>query len=170
MRDSNGLIKGALAGMAGGLFGSWVMVRFQKAWSGAAEQLETSENRASSESSSDSEDATMKAAAKLGNLVGVSLDAQQKKKAGLAIHYVFGTLMGGMYGVLREKAPRNGMAAAASYGVGLFIIADEIAVPTAGLSRVPKDYPLSTHAYGLASHLVYGVATELVRREVRRRL
>jgi len=38
------------------------------------------------------------------------------------------------------------------------------------LSKPARDYPLSTHAYAIASHLVYGVTTEMVRREVRRAL
>jgi len=39
-----------------------------------------------------------------------------------------------------------------------------------GLSASPARYPLSTHAESLATHLVYGVATDTVRRLVRRAL
>jgi uncharacterized membrane protein YagU involved in acid resistance len=34
----------------------------------------------------------------------------------------------------------------------------------------PLKYPLSTRASSIASHLVYGLTTEIVRREVRRAL
>jgi putative membrane protein len=46
--------------------------------------------------------------------------------------------------------------------------ADEIGVPALGLSGPPTQYPLSVHLYALASHLVYGFTTELVRRTLRR--
>jgi hypothetical protein len=36
-----------------------------------------------------------------------------------------------------------------------------------GLSDKPAAYRLSTHLYGLVSHVVYGVTTETVRRMVR---
>jgi hypothetical protein len=44
---------------------------------------------------------------------------------------------------------------------------DETAVPLLGLAKGPTGYPLSTHAYALASHLVYGLTAELSRRAVR---
>jgi uncharacterized membrane protein YagU involved in acid resistance len=56
------------------------------------------------------------------------------------------------------------------FGTGLFVAADEVAVPALGLSKSPREYPLSTHLYGLASHLVYGFTAEYVRRGVRRLL
>jgi uncharacterized membrane protein YagU involved in acid resistance len=52
----------------------------------------------------------------------------------------------------------------------VWLLADEGIVPALGLSKGPKDYPLSTHAYAFASHLVYGIATEVVRSALRRAL
>jgi len=45
--------------------------------------------------------------------------------------------------------------------------ADNIAVPAQGLGPPPEETPPSTHAYALASHLVYGFTTEFVRSLVR---
>jgi putative membrane protein len=45
--------------------------------------------------------------------------------------------------------------------------ADEIGVPAAGLSGPPTQYPLSVHLNALAGHIAYGMTTELVRRRVR---
>ena len=53
------------------------------------------------------------------------------------------------------------------YGASIWIVADEGVVPALGLSKSPAEYPLSIHAYALASHFVYGLTTELVRRAVR---
>jgi len=41
-------------------------------------------------------------------------------------------------------------------------------VPLLGLSKAPTAYPVSTHVYALASHFVYGITTEVVRRGLRR--
>jgi uncharacterized membrane protein YagU involved in acid resistance len=43
-------------------------------------------------------------------------------------------------------------------------------VPAAGLSKPPQEIPLTTHIYALASHLVFGWITEMVRAAVRRAL
>jgi uncharacterized membrane protein YagU involved in acid resistance len=53
------------------------------------------------------------------------------------------------------------------FGFAVWAMADEAVVPALGLSRPPSDYPLSTHAYSVAAHLVYGLATEVTRRAVR---
>ena len=45
-----------------------------------------------------------------------------------------------------------------------------IFVPALGLSRDSSDYPASVHVYSLASHMIYGLTTELVRRAVRKAL
>jgi hypothetical protein len=168
MRNSSSWKKGTIAGMAGGLAASWVMVQFQKAWWEVARRRQQNVGRQTNQSSGDEEDATMKAAAKLARAAGLTLNREQKKKAGVALHYAFGTLMGGVYGAGEELVQRRGIGLGALYGTALFATADEIIVPAAGLSKSPKEYPLATHAYGLASHLVYGVTTEVVRRAVRR--
>ena len=75
-----------------------------------------------------------------------------------------------VYGVLAEVAPIVTIADGAAFGTGVWLLADELAVPAAGLSKPPKEIPLTTHVYALASHLVYGWITETVRRAVRRAL
>ena len=50
------------------------------------------------------------------------------------------------------------------FGAALWLAADEIGVPAAGLAKGPAEYPVSKHASALAAHLVYGATTELVRR------
>jgi hypothetical protein len=42
-----------------------------------------------------------------------------------------------------------------------------MAVPARRLGRKPEQTPPSKHAYALASHLVYGFTTEIVRSVVR---
>ena len=83
------------------------------------------------------------------------------------MHYVFGTASGGLYGALAEVAPQVTTAAGLPFGAAFWLVADEVSVPLLGLSKGATEYPLSTHAYSLASHLVYGATAELSRRTVR---
>jgi putative membrane protein len=161
--------KGVLAGLIGGVIGTIVMTEFQNAWSKASEALKSRrEEEPGERKQQESEDATMKAAAKLGEAVGRPLSHEQRKKLGPVVHYMFGTLQGGVYGAVTElSGVRGGFIAGLSLGAALFALADEVAVPALGLSGKPSDYPLSSHLYGLAAHLVYGVSTEVARRGLR---
>jgi putative membrane protein len=183
-REKPSVWKGLVAGLAGGLAATVVMTEFQKGWQKAAKALEEKNGHSrksksrSQESKSDQprneqkEDATMKAAGKVASAVGHPASFRQKKKAGPFVHYGFGATMGALYGVMQEIAPRamrtlNPVVSGIGFGSALFIGADEVAVPALGLSGSPKKTPLSGHLHGLASHLVYGVTGESVRRTVR---
>lgn len=114
------------------------------------------------------DDATVKTANAISeSILGHELQENEKKAAGAAVHYAFGTVSGGVYGALAEVAPQVTTAAGVPFGAAFWLLADEITVPLLGLSKGPNQYPLSTHAYALASHLVYGATTELSRRAVR---
>jgi putative membrane protein len=78
-----------------------------------------------------------------------------------------GAVPGGVYGALAEYLPSVRAGFGTAFGVTLFSTADVFGVPAMGLDRWPNQYPLSSWANPLASHLVYGVTTELVRRVVR---
>ncbi len=121
------------------------------------------------QSREESEDATMKLADKLYKAVRHrELPHERKRKAGLVVHYAYGALAGGLYGALAEVNRKPMVGAGAGYATVLWALGDEVAVPLLGLSRRPREYPLSTHANALVAHLVYGVTTEMVRRGVRR--
>jgi uncharacterized membrane protein YagU involved in acid resistance len=114
------------------------------------------------------DDATVETAKVISrNVFGHELQESEKKPAGAVVHYVFGTATGGLYGVLAEVSPPVTMAAGLPFGAAFWLIADEITVPVLGLSKGPAEYPISTHAYALASHLVYGMTAELSRRALR---
>jgi hypothetical protein len=170
--------KGLVAGIAGGLAGTIVMTQFQAGWKKASEMLDSKTNekpgRRKSRSKSDEkgEDATLITAGKIAELVDQRLSRQQKQKGGATVHYGFGTALGALYGITRELSPDTWQSvhpvlAGIGYGSAVFVGADEFAVPAWGLSKRPKEAPLSSHAYGLASHAVYGLTSELVRKAVR---
>jgi putative membrane protein len=169
---------GLLAGALGGLAASWTMNQFQRGWSSlqrsvaqesSSQQNSRQENsEQQSQRSEESEDATMKAAVKLLEpVIGRPLSKEEKQKAGPVIHYVFGALMGGCYGLLSEYFPHAHAGFGTVFGTAVFLVADEIAVPALGLSGSPLDSPMSSHVYAYSSHLVYGLSTEAVRRSLR---
>ena len=176
--DTN-ILKGMVAGLAGGLVASWTMNQFQALWTRIAEGSEKSHGAQSMQPSQGSngeqgndtneqDDATVETAKVISrNVFGHELQESEKKPAGAVVHYVFGTATGGLYGVLAEVSPPVTMAAGLPFGAAFWLIADEITVPVLGLSKGPAEYPISTHAYALASHLVYGVTAELSRRALR---
>jgi hypothetical protein len=99
--------KGVLAVMLGGLIGTIIMSEFQNAWSKVSNTLTRERNekrggdeRQQHEKQQENEDATMKAAGKLAEMIGRPLSHEEKKKLGPVVHYSFGTLQGGVYGAV----------------------------------------------------------------------
>ena len=176
------VLKGVVAGMAAGFVASWTMNQFQAAWTRAAGGGEKSHGAQSaqpsegsqgdqSEDSKEQDDATVETAKVISkNVFGHELQESEKEPAGAAVHYAFGTATGGLYGALAEVSPQVTMAAGLPFGAAFWLIADEVAVPLLGLSKGPTEYPVSTHAYALTSHLVYGLTAELTRRALRQML
>jgi putative membrane protein len=177
-RNESSAWKGLLAGAAGGLVGTIAMTQFQKGWQKAAEKRRSRDTRkeqktSRARSSEEKEDATMKAAGKLAQAAGRELTHEQKKQVSPLIHYGFGTAMGALYGMAMETSPRGVRAQripvfGSLFGSALFLGADEMAVPALGLSKVAESP--SSHLYAWASHLIYGLTTEFVRRQVRQRI
>jgi putative membrane protein len=169
--------KGMVAGLAGGLVASWTMNQFQAAWtrmaegsekSHGAQSMQPSEGSTGEQDTAEQDDATVETAKVISKEVfGHELQESEKESAGAAVHYAFGTVTGGLYGALAEVTPQVTTATGLPFGAAFWLIADEITVPLLGLSKGPTEYPASTHAYALASHLVYGVTAELGRRAVR---
>ena len=122
-----------------------------------------------------SDEAQDDAAERLANTISMGvfdhkLTKSEKDTAGTALHYAYGISMGGLYGAAAEIAPIVTVGAGLTYGALIWVTADEGIVPALGLSKSATEYPLSIHIYALASHLVYGLTTEIVRGAVRRAL
>lgn len=167
--------KGLVGGLVGGLLATIAMTQFQNAWTKASHKLRSNQNgkgdnQQCGSAQPESEDATMKTAGKLAQVAGHQLSHEQKKKASPFVHYGFGTLIGGVYGLAmedRQLRAQHPLLAGAGFGTALFVGADEIAIPALGLSG-QSESSIGTHLYGLASHLVYGMTAEGVRRLTRR--
>ena len=154
------VLRGLAAGLAGGLVASVVMEAFQAL---AGPLL----SRTQGGSQGGSEPATVRAAeAASKGVLGRRLSEGEKAWAGPAVHYATGIALGGAYGVAAAVEPRVTAGAGLPFGAAVAAVLDEGAVPALGLSGPPWRSPLATHAYGLASHLVFGLTAEAVRRGV----
>ena len=183
------VLKGLAAGLFAGLVASWTMNRFQAMWSreeagvekphgaqGIKPYVEGQESRPAVEKAPENkvkqdDDPTEKIAEAITeSVLDRRLKESEKEPAGAVVHYAFGAATGGIYGALAEIAPVVTAGVGLPFGMVFWLVADEIAVPALGLSKKPTEYPLSTHAYSLCSHLVYALTAEAVRRTLRRRM
>ncbi|HLJ49270.1 MAG TPA: DUF1440 domain-containing protein [Bryobacteraceae bacterium] len=150
---SERVLKGALAGALGGLAASFAMNQFQGLWTKLAGKT------------SNGSDATVKTAQAISPTVFQrELSEDQKKWAGPAVHYGFGTLVGAAYGALAEAVPKAGVGRGTGYGSAVWLAADELVLPRLGLTGPAREQPVSTHVQAWLAHVVYGVTTDMARR------
>ncbi len=171
------LVRGVLAGVAGGLVASWVMNQFMAGPGKTltevvltpAEKLQQQAEAEEKERTGEP-DATMKAADAIVNLAtgGEHLSYEGKQRGGAIVHYAFGGVMGGVYGGLAEYSSTVRSGFGTSFASALFAGADLVAVPVLKLSGSPEGEPRAALVTPYAAHLVYGVTTEAVRRLMRR--
>jgi hypothetical protein len=95
-------------------------------------------------------------------------DDRTQKQLSNAVHWGYGITMGGIYGLVRGKRRNEDPIGGLGYGMALWIIGDELAVPLLGLAEGPRAYAKTLHAESLGAHIVYGIATAAVAQSVRR--
>ncbi|HEY5960970.1 MAG TPA: hypothetical protein VIV60_30650 [Polyangiaceae bacterium] len=88
-------------------------------------------------------------------------DRQQQTALG-KVHYAAGGAWGGLYGLLAASLPaacslRGGIA----FGMGVWLVSDTLVLPKASVADWPGEYPVTSHAYAMMAHAVYGTATFL---------
>ena len=176
------VLRGLATGITAGIAATLIMDQFQKISSAGQKAVEKQNRLASHESAEaierdqqqkeqeaqQQEDSTEIVARKIAQAAGKDLHPEEKKKAGQAVHYAFGTLMGAVYGVTAELVPEVTTGGGTAYGSLLFLAAHEVAVPAFQLSPSPTDTPPRDHLQHWAAHVVYGGSLELVRSLLRR--
>jgi putative membrane protein len=145
-------------GIAAGLAASLVMSLFQKAWTKTV-------------ATPSGPSATDDAAYHLSSAVtGRPATPKGRKALSGVIHYTAGAILGGVYGLMSGVFPSVTGAKGAAFGATVWAVGDEVAVPLLGLgSPLGRTDPLE-HAYGLASHVVFGVTLDFVRRRLNARI
>src|SRR5580704_8485864 len=113
------VLRGIITGAAAGIAATLIMDQFLKLTSAGQKAVQKQIKRADGESdwqiaheqvqqeqqAASHEGSTEKVARKIAEATGKTLAPDQKKSAGQAVHYTFGTLMGIVYGVSAEVLP-----------------------------------------------------------------
>lgn len=149
--SSAAIAASGLAGLAGGLLASWLMVKFQQSiWP------PPTGDRGSS---------TAKLAKDVIKWTGAApLTNQQARHDGTRIHYALGAGLGLAYGAAAVVNPRITLAGGVLFGVATELVIDQAIVPALGLANPFWKCPVKWHVRGLAAHIVFGTATEATRR------
>ena len=104
------------------------------------------------------------------NVTGRRLPEGERELALQGIHWIFGAVAGAVYGALVEVEPTLGAWRGAAFGITLNRITHESILPRLGLSAPPGRQPTQERISEWVTHAVYGVATDSVRRAMRRAL
>lgn len=180
----NPVAKGLVVGLVGGFAASWAMNKFQMSLAKMFEDHEKPHGAQALQSGSPQrgigveltrlgvEDQDDNAAEHTANIFAIKvfneeLSKDEKKISGEVVHYVFGATTGAVYGAISEIIPQATTGGGSLFGTGVWLMADEVIVPAIGLFRSPGSYPASKHAYAFASHLVYGLTADILRRIIK---
>lgn len=82
-------------------------------------------------------------------------------RLGAGMHYAFSVGAGALYAGVAGRIPLLRAGRGTAFGVGLWLIGDEIAVSAAGLED-PRNAPLASHMSALGAHLLYGLMVDAV--------
>lgn len=146
------IVKGAVAGMIGGLAGAGAKMLTEKIFPPRAEGE------------------TPPPVALVEQVTGRRLHDGQRDAAMHGIHWGFGAAAGAVYGAMVEMEPSLGAWKGAAFGVTLNKLTHESVLPKLGLAA-PKNKQLAQERISeWVSHAVYGIFTDAVRRAVRKAL
>lgn len=100
-------------------------------------------------------------------LAGHPLGGVEREVAAETIHWGFGALTGAAYGALAEYYPQATTKDGAGFGMALASLTHEAALPAMGLAAEPENQTVREQTSEMATHVVFGIVTETVRRSVR---
>lgn len=110
------------------------------------------------------DDATVEGVERLAGAAGLTLGPAAKEAAGPLAHYLFGAAVGAAYGLGTELAPRLAAGGGVPFGLAVWLLAEEVGIPAAGLAPPPHRTPAVVHVRGALAHVAYGATLELLRR------
>ncbi|MGB0123953.1 MAG: DUF1440 domain-containing protein [Silvibacterium sp.] len=146
------ILKGAVAGMIGGLAGAGAKMVAEKIFPPRVQGQ------------------TPPPVILAEQVAGHSLPEGQKQAATQGIHWGFGAAAGAVYGAMVEVEPSLGAWKGAAFGVTLNKLTHESLLPKLGLAAPKEEQPAQERISEWVTHAVYGIFTEAVRRAVRSRL
>src|SRR5689334_18038877 len=149
-RSKRNMLTDVAIGQVAGIAGTVAMDQFFRLWNAISKKEGDDKPQKREEPS------TVKTADAIWKgVTRTSLPESSRKLAGQLVHYGFGAGVGAAYGALAHVDERTTRGRGILYGLGVWLAADEIAVPALGLSKGPAKAPFSSHLMGLGAHLVY---------------
>ena len=100
-------------------------------------------------------------------IAGHDLDDTTRTVASETIHWGFGAAAGAFYGALAEFYPAATSKEGANFGLVLMGLTHQGVLPAMALSASPEDQTEREQSSEAATHLLYGVVAERVRKIVR---
>lgn len=94
-------------------------------------------------------------------ITGDEPSSEEKKTLSHTVHWTYGSMMGGVYGVLRGPTGGADLSGGTAYGTALWAVGDELMVPLLGLAKGPTAFPMKQHVHRFGAHIAYGTATAL---------
>lgn len=146
------LLKGAVAGLIGGLAGAGVKILAEKVFP------PREPGRVSPP------------VALVERTAGHALTDEQRRVAESAIHWGFGAAAGAVYGAMVEEEPTLGAWKGAAFGLALNRLTHETVLPKLGVVPAIEEQAAQERVSEWITHAVFGIVTEVVRRGVRRGL
>jgi putative membrane protein len=160
------LIVHVIAGAAAGLAGSLAMEHYQRALGRVSADLGGAPGGGGQQyRQPQSEPSTYVAADAITRAAtGRPLGAHEKPAGGALVHYAFGGTVGALYGWLTARRPETSAGFGLPFATAVWLTADEVAMPLAGLAKWPRAYPAADHFSAFSAHLVFGAVMEATRR------
>jgi len=100
-------------------------------------------------------------------IAGHPLDHTTEIVASESLHWGFGAVAGSFYGALAEFYPAATSKEGANFGLVLMALTHQGILPAMGLSAPPGELSEREQTSEAATHLIFGVVAEQVRRIVR---
>ena len=151
-KPERALLKGAVAGLIGGLAGAGAKILAEKIFP-PREPGRVSPGVALVE-----------------RAAGHALTDQQRRVAGSAINWGFGAAAGALYGAMVEEEPTLGAWKGAAFGLALNRITHEAVLPKLRVVPAKNEQATQERISKWITHALYGFVTDAVRRGVRKTL
>lgn len=169
------LWKGFVVGLAAGFAGTAAMTLFQLVWLRAKSEVEKRNLVRAGQQSNGQPQQSETSTVKIANIISKTvlhrpLWTDEKERASYAVHFAFGTAMGGLYGISSEYLRIARLGHGLLHGLGLWAGADATVVPALKLSSPIAQRSATELTYEILAHAVYGMSSESARRFLRERL
>lgn len=150
-----------IIGAAAGAGAAFVMDQFQSLWSRYGRQLGLPGGARQEGVESAPESVAQEASLAVR---GETLPSGQVEAAGKAVHYATGAALGAAYGVLASSVRGATIGAGVPLGAAAYLLLDQKLAPELQLGDTRGQDSEEQKIYSLASHIVFGVAADALRR------